>query len=64
MLAVKSSNMPAKGINVYNTCKEVFGKSLRHDGLLSESDEANFQRNLQRIIPDGVVDERLVASEE
>ncbi len=43
---------------------EVFGKSLRHDGLPSESDEANVQKNLQKIIPDGVVDARLVAAKE
>ena len=64
MLAVKSSGVPAKGTNVYDTCNGVFGKCLRHDGLLSESDEANVQNNLQKIIPDGVVDARLVAAKE
>ena len=64
MLAVKSSGVPAKGTNVYGTSNGVFGKCLRHDGLLSESDEANFQKNFQRIIPYGVVDARLVAAEE
>jgi hypothetical protein len=46
------------------TCNGVFGKCLRHYDLLSESDEENFQKNFQRIIPDGVVDARLVAAEE
>jgi len=64
MLAVKSSGVPAKGTNVYDTCNGAFGKCLRHDGLLSESDEANVQNNLQKIIPDGVVDARLVAAKE
>jgi len=55
MSTVKSAGVPVKGANAYDTCNGVFGKCLRSDSLLSESDEAEIGRKLQKIIPDGIV---------
>ena len=41
-----------------------YGKSLRQGGLLSKSDEDNDQSYLHKIIPNCLVDARLVAAEE
>ena len=55
MTAVKSSGVPAKGTHNFDTCNGVFGKCLRHDQLLSDSDEKKLQKTLQKIIPDGLL---------
>ena len=62
MGAAKSAGVPVKGANAFDTCNGVFGKCLRKDNLLSESDEANIQKQLQKIIPDGVLEADNIAA--
>ena len=52
MKEVKNSGMRALGSNVYDTCNGVFGKCYRQGELLSKSDGENYQKALQKIIPD------------
>jgi hypothetical protein len=55
MSTVKSAGVSVKGATAHDTCNGVFGKCLRSDSLLSESDEAEIEKQLQKIIPDGIV---------
>ena len=65
MNAVKSSGgVPVKGTHIHDTCNGVFGKCLRYSQLLSDSDEKKVQKQLQKFIPDGMVDASNTVAEE
>ncbi len=55
MGGAKSSGEPVKGANAFDSSSGVFGKCFRKDNLYSESDEANIQKQLEKIIPGGVL---------
>ena len=64
MREVKNSGTRALGTNVHDTCNGVFRMCFRQGDLLSKSNEENYQKALQKIIPDGLVDARLTVAEE
>ena len=62
MGSAKSAGVPVKGTNAYDTCNGVFGKCLHKDDLLSKSDEAKVEKQLQKIVPDGVLEADNIAA--
>ena len=62
MGSAKSAGVPVKGANTFDTCNGVFGKCLHKDDLLSVSDEAKVEKQLQKIVPDGVLEAGNIAA--
>ena len=56
MAEAKSVVPSCKGKNAFGTCNGVFGKCLQRQHILEEVQEINLQRELQGVIPDGIVD--------
>ena len=56
MTETKSVVPSCKGTNAFDTCNGVFGKCLQRQHILEEVQEMNLQRELQGVIPDGIVD--------
>ena len=56
MTEAKSVVPSCKGTNAFDTCNGVFGKCLQREHILEEIQERILQGELQRIIPDGIVD--------
>ena len=55
MCAVLSSgDVPIKSTHMTGTCNGIFGKCLRPGQHLRDGDEKRLQKNLQKLISDGV----------